>query len=117
MKKNQGDVIAVKIDKMPKGLKKIKGSIVALGEHSGHTHGFYDDATMVVDKIYSKDVQTTKNVNLFEDEMHITYAEILSPVFLKHNEHDPIKFDPGLYKIGIVREFNYEEMESRRVVD
>lgn len=113
----QGDVLLYKLDKLPKGLKKIKGKTVAYGESTGHNHTFYDDTVCVAEKFDHTTGAGSKHVNLFEDEMKTIYAEILAPVFLRHQEHKPIEFKPGIYKIGIVREYDHFEKLARKVVD
>lgn len=115
----QGDVGIVKINKLPKGLKKKKGATLALGEHSGHHHTFFDSDTMIAEKSFDpvgKGIGS-KNVNLYESENHELFMEILKPVFLKHQEHKTIPFDVGIYKVGIVRQYDYDAEESKRVID
>lgn len=115
--KCQGDVAVLKINNLPDNIKKIKGAPLALGEHSGHHHTFYDDETCVAEKSFSPYELGSKNVNVYESDNKETFLEILRPVFLKHNEHKQISFDPGYYKVGIIRQFDYDSMESKRVVD
>ncbi len=115
--KCQGDVAVVKLELLPKGLKKVKGATLALGEHSGHHHTFYDDETCVAEKSFNPYELGSKNVNVYESENREMFLEILRPVFLKHQEHKTIPFDTGVYKVGIIRQFDYESMESKRVID
>lgn len=115
--KQQGDVLIYTHDKLPKGAKKIKGATVAFGEMTGHNHTFYDSEACVAEKFDHRSGAGSKNVQLFEDENKSIFAQIIAPVFLKHQEHKPIKFDPGIYRIGIVREYDHVEKVSRKVVD
>lgn len=113
----QGDVLCYKLNELPKGLNPIKGKTVAYGESTGHNHTFYDDTICIAEKFDHTTGAGSKHVNLFEDEMKNIYAEILAPVFLRHQEHKPIEFKPGIYKIGIVREYDHFEKLARKVVD
>jgi hypothetical protein len=115
--KCQGDVAVLKIDRLPKDAKKVKGATLALGEHSGHHHTFYDSELAVADKSFNPYELGSKNVNVYETENHDMFIEILKPVFLKHQEHKTIPFDEGMYKVGIIRQFDYDTLESKRVVD
>lgn len=96
----QGDVIVFHEEKLPKNLRPIKGKTVALGEATGHHHTFYGG-----------------DVCLYEDENKTIWGEINSPTMLKHQEHKPIDFKPGIFRIGIVREYDHVEKLSRKVVD
>lgn len=113
----QGDVILMKIDGLPEGLNKLKGATVAFGEVTGHNHTFYDDTTVVAEKFDHRTDKGSKAVNLYEDSNKSIFAEIIAPVFLRHQEHKPIEFKPGIYRIGIVREYDHVEKLTRKVVD
>lgn len=116
-RKNQGDVVFLKIDKLPEGLRLMKGATVAFGEHTGHNHTFYDDELAVAEKFDHRTDKGSKNVILYQSESGTVYADVKAPVYLKHQEHKPIKYEPGIYKTGIVRQYDYEKEESQRVVD
>lgn len=113
----QGDVLVFEEKILPYGAKSIKGATVAFGEATGHNHTFYDSETCVAEKFDHRNGAGSKNVKLFEDENKSIFAEIIAPVFLKHQEHKPIKFEPGVYRIGIVREYDHVEKLARKVVD
>jgi len=115
--KQQGDVLLFQVDSLPANVKPIKGKTVAYGEMTGHNHTFYDDTVCLAEKFDHTTGAGSKNVSLYEDEMRNVYAEILAPVFLRHQEHKPIEFKPGVYRIGIVREYDHVEKLSRKVVD
>lgn len=113
----QGDVLLYTMEALPEDAKLIKGKTVAYGEVTGHNHTFYDDTICLADKFDHTTGAGSKNVNLFEDSMKNIYAEILAPVYLRHQEHNPIEFKPGVYRIGIVREYDHVAKVSRKVVD
>lgn len=114
--RQQGDCLVYNIDKLPEGVTPIKGTTVAYGEVTGHHHSFYDDVIALPNKFEGGN-NHSKNVKLYEAEDKSLFAEILAPVFLKHNEHKPIEFKPGIYRIGIVQEYDHVEKLARKVVD
>lgn len=113
----QGDVLIYSEITLPKGLKPIAGRTVAYGEMTGHNHTFYDTADCVAEKFDHTTGAGSKNVNLYEDNDKSIFAEIMAPVWLKHQEHKPIEFKPGVYRIGIVREYDHVEKLARKVID
>lgn len=113
----QGDVLLYHETALPKGLKPLKGATVAFGEVTGHNHTFYDDMTCAAEKFDHRTDKGSKKVELYEDENKSIWAQIISPVWLKHQEHKPIEFKPGIYRIGIVREYDHVEKLTRKVVD
>jgi len=113
----QGDCLLFELNALPKEVTPVKGKTIAYGEMTGHNHTFYDDMTCVAEKFDHTTGAGSKHVNLYEDGMKNIYAEILAPVFLRHQEHKPIEFKPGVYRIGIVREFDHLEKLARKVVD
>ena len=113
----QGDCLIYKLEKLPSGLLPRKGSTLALGEVTGHHHSLYEDESSTIIKHDHKDDKSNGAVQLYEDKDKSLFAEIIRPVWLKHNEHKPIAFTPGVYRIGIVREYDHVEKLSRKVVD
>lgn len=108
----QGDVMLKKIEKLPEGLELVKTKTLQEGETTGHRHRFLDDAN----------VQVYIDPTSLEDKDRITTAQrkfaiVGDNVFLRHEEHNPVKVEQGVYEIDIVREFNYDKMETARVVD
>lgn len=113
----QGDALAFKIDALPEGLKPLKGATIAFGEVTGHNHTFYDDTLCLAEKFDHRTDKGSKAVQLFEAPDKSLFAQIIAPVWLRHQEHLPIEFKPGVYRIGIVREYDHVEKLSRKVVD
>lgn len=108
----QGDVLLKKIEKMPDGAKKIGGKVLQIGEVTGHKHQFPTNS----------DVEIYVDAKFAGQENSITPDEgkfiiVGNTVQLLHEEHKPVEVEPGVYQVDIVREFDYEEMEARRVVD
>jgi len=107
----QGDVILRKVSKLPEGLKDQGDKILQYGETTGHMHQFQTTAKV---KVY--------NTPGMAQEGGITtnfgkYIIVEEPSTLLHEEHKALSIEPGIYEIDIVREFNYEKMESERVRD
>lgn len=97
----QGDVLIRQIAALPKGLKKAKDKTLALGEATGHSHRFADSSLV--------------EVFLASDGMK--YLQVLSSAPLIHEEHREIVILPGTYKVEIEREYDYADLEIKKVVD
>lgn len=97
MMKRQGDLLIVKVEKIPEGTVKQKSRILAEGEATGHMHEL--DSGEVYEKegiLYFKVVQGELSI-------------------LNHPEHKAITFEPGEYKV--IRQREYEPNGWRRVAD
>lgn len=94
----QGDVILIPED-LPKNRNEIKSPVVQEGEHTGHAHRL-----------------TGGEYEQFEHK-NVRYLRIVKPTTLKHEEHHPIEIPLGTYRIGIVKQFDYESHETRNVID
>lgn len=77
-----------------------KDNCLAYGEVTGHAHRIHG------------------SVEFFKWQAK-TYFRVPAgePVALKHEEHNPIVLPPGDYLYGNTAEFDYNEMESRKVAD
>ncbi len=95
--KRQGDLLIVKINKIPEDAKKKKSKVLAEGEVTGHLHELDSG------EVYEKD--------------GILYFKVLegNSTRLIHQEHKAINFDPGEYKV--IRQREYEPRGWRRVRD
>lgn len=100
----QGDVLLKPIATLPKGAALVKpgkrGHVLAEGEVTGYHHRIeeIDDA-----ELYR------------EGERMLLSVERATA--LKHEEHGTITVPPGVYEIGIVREWDYLQEMERKVVD
>jgi len=99
----QGDVFLTKEKELPSNLKKItrkqRGFVLAEGEATGHAHVITDD------------------ILLFEDDNGKMWLKNDIVSNLIHEEHNPITIDPGIWKIGQVKEYDPFLEESRTVMD
>jgi len=102
--KQQGDVILTRIDRVPIGdtqvIKDKRGFVLAEGEATGHYHGIAPDTDAELVRI--------------GERLLLTLNE---PAELKHQEHKPITLEPGIWEVGIVREWDYLAEMERKVVD
>lgn len=96
-----GDVLIFAENQLPEGLFKLDHGTLAYGEKTGHHHTLYDG-----------------DFEQYEDSRtKVRYLRVITPCNLKHQEHKPITIDPGIYRIGIVREMDHFSEEIRRVAD
>jgi hypothetical protein len=99
----QGDVLLKKIDQLPNDIVKENTKngnwIVAEGEFTGHFHGIAEKEAIVYEKEGKKYILT-------ENGFTIT-----------HQEHNPITVLPGIYEVGIVREYDPLDETIRSVKD
>lgn len=96
-----GDVDIKPIESLPKGLKKSKDKVLALGEVTGHSHRFTPESL----------------VDVFLASDGLRYLQVHQPSPLIHEEHKEIMIMPGTYKVEIEREYSYEDEEMKKVVD
>lgn len=97
----QGDVLGVKIDLLPKGERKNitqKRLVVAHGE-SGHSH-VIEDSSGTMFQIGER-----------------FYVELEKAATLTHEEHKPITLSPGIWEIGRVQEYDWLSKMQRQVID
>lgn len=115
----QGDIALLKVDVLPEGAEKItqalnsaereaygyhpqKGLVLAQGESRNHFHAFRD-----TDKVEMYRVANDNNR---------LYVVVKEPTTLLHEEHNPICFDPAIYRLIFQQEWTFED-EYARVAD
>lgn len=121
MKKNyeyyqQGDVLLKKIAELPTDLEKLDDLVLQHGETTGHMHQFDKGSPVTVYRSKHDRVIKANNTDTITPN-ESKYIMVENVAYLRHEEHKPIAVPPGIYEIDIVREFDYEEMEMRRVID
>ena len=98
----QGDVFFKKSRKIPEGALRIdrknRGYVIAEGEATGHAHVIKED------------------VELYEKNGTL-YLKTASNVDVVHEEHRPVTLSKGVWKVGIVREYDPFLEEIRGVRD
>lgn len=81
--------------------------ILAAGEATGHHHRLKVNA----------DGDTIVSDRPIKVDMDKGIFELIEKAILVHEEHMPIELDPGLYRFGIINEYDYEAKQDRRVWD
>lgn len=100
----QGDVLCFKMASMPKGIKKSENNVIALGEATGHSH-----------RISPNDGAT---VAMFETESGEKWCEVSGgTATIVHEEHGPQTIEEGVWRFGIVKEYDPFLEETRSVID
>jgi hypothetical protein len=97
MQVRQGDLLIVKVKELPKECSKQNHRVLAEGEATGHMHELDSG------ELYEKGGTLFFRV---PDGQKTT---------LKHQEHGPITFKPGVYKV--IRQREYEPRRVRYVAD
>ena len=98
----QGDVFCCKVEKIPEGAKKADNLILAEGEATGHFHRVATGEAV----LYTIPNSVDKFLEIISETATVT-----------HEEHKPITLPKGIYKIGIVSEYDYDLEEARQVRD
>ena len=103
-----GDVLLRQIGKLPGGLegKKLKGCVLAKGEYTGHSHEL---------EAFQKGwVQWFPDVDPGVKSYLVVKGGIAR---LKHQEHNSIDIEGGIYEVTKEREFDYFSEMVQRVRD
>lgn len=111
----QGDVLFYlqgAEQEMPAGLKRVPNTnglaTFALGEATGHHHSAVIEPT----------TDGEDNIELYEDDKGQLWCKVLEkPATVTHQEHGPVFLEPGLYRRGIVKEYDHLAEEARQVRD
>ena len=106
----QGDVLLLKIDKIPGKKRKIKSDIIAKGEVTGHAHRILNGSLFWGPTIRLSDGTVSKSRTTM-------YLDAKKGAQLIHDEHGPIDIESGVYEVRRQREYNGIDREFREVVD
>ena len=96
----QGDVMLVRVDRVPEGAKEVarRSLVLAEGEVTGHTHRIVDEDAVML---------TTAEA--------ATFVKLAKKSQLVHEEHATIDIPAGTYRV--VRQREYSPEAIRRVAD
>ena len=98
----QGDVFFTRTEALPNGAmpveRTLRGFVIAEGEATGHAHVVADD------------------IELYEVGGFL-YLRTESEVKVKHEEHKSVILSKGIWKVGIVHEYDPFNEEVRGVRD
>lgn len=78
---------------------------LAYGEATGHHHSLVIDESAVSNP---QAIQVMMDEGIFQ---------LMEQAILTHDEHKPLVLEPGLYRFGIINEYDYESKQNRRVWD
>jgi hypothetical protein len=99
-----GDVLISRIQALPRGVKPINRKngrlVLAEGEQTGHNHVIADAGASLLQ---------------LEGELYLDVTA--DKVTITHEEHKPLTIPAGIYKVGIVKEYDYLHEMERRVID
>lgn len=98
-----GDVILKPVTAAQGKQEKLKEYTLAHGEVTGHHHTLYP-------------LTEGAFLSLFKDGEK-RFLDLAEPWALRHQEHREIVVPPGLYEIGIEREYDPFERLMRKVID
>lgn len=104
----QGDVLLVRVDKMPNEAKPVQEKIIAHGESSNHCHRV-NEHVEVLEHSGQKFLQVNKDGKL--EHLLVSNPEQWT------GEHHPIELPEGIYKMIQQREYDPYEDHIRAVQD
>lgn len=99
--RRHGDLNFDLIKKIPKEAKETKDMVLAYGEHTGHCHLL----TPIKGKLKVFNIPSGKVIDV-EEEAEVT-----------HQEHKPIRFTRGKYRMWYEQEYDPFQKEIERVQD
>lgn len=103
----QGDVLLLRIKKLPDGCKKVscdkRGLVLAEGEHTGHHHRSEANEGLVLMEA--------------PDGVRFLVNETEHDAVIRHEEHKPVTIAPGIWQVGGVIEKDWFSDMVRKVVD
>lgn len=111
----QGDVLLKVINSLPDtGTRAAPNCVLQEGETTGHKHQFLE--TEKVRVFWADGTELLSGGDTIMPGIR-KYVQVLEPTALTHEEHKPIIIAPGVYEMDLVREYDYDKHEMRRVVD
>lgn len=119
--KRHGDLLLIRIDKMPSKLKKTESKVLAVGEVSGHKHQLNGQVTVWenADKeTLGTLVSSLQGKKLLHNAIPRKFFNAYTNQELVHEEHKPLAIEEGVYAVVIEREhdpFALAIMEQARM--
>lgn len=124
----QGDVVLKRVDILPEGAKLVQedAKVLQHSEVTGHHHQFTKESRV---NLYQVPAESVPGIATITDNQG-KVIEVLEPSYLFHGklfdhapqlkgtgDHASILIQPGIYVVDIVREYDYDYHETRRVTD
>lgn len=124
----QGDVILVKVGELPASAvqQEFTKKVLQMSEVTGHHHHFHPTASVdlfIDSQFVPSEKSVTPNLGklvLVRDEDALLYhgkGFDAIPVARGTGDHEALRVPPGVYRIDIVRVYDYLKNEMSRVVD
>lgn len=110
----QGDVILRPVQALPEGFDLTDSKVLQEGETTGHKHQFLDSKAV---DVYVANLKTPLSGGA---TIHFGIGKVVvvkREAKLTHEEHKPVTLPPGIYEMDLVREYDYDADEMRRVID
>lgn len=88
----QGDVLLVKRNDLPKGMKNLEKKarvVLAHGEVTGHAHAIYEPDL----------IEAYGHPENAPEQDTPTFIEVKKPVYIQHEEHTKAPVSPGFYEV------------------
>lgn len=97
----QGDILFVKVDRIPIDQVSVLALTIKEGETSGHRHKMIDGGATL-----TRPWNTNNDSKIFYNHQEIGYLEVKDHVLIGHEEHKPIYLSKGIYQILQQRTYN-----------
>ncbi len=118
---HQGDTQWFKLDKLPKGLKKVEKQFIAASERSGSFHALFGNYDMYeVEDMPSSYVLDVKDECVLNHSLEAELDKIpgMDEVkILPKKDHRHSTIPKGIYYVGIQQRFDPLEAVKKRVID
>ncbi len=116
---HQGDTQWYKLDKLPKGLKKVEKQFIAASERSGSFHALFGNYDMYeAGDSFVIDVKEECILNhSLEKELNKNGISMSKADVLPKKDHRHSVINPGIYRVSIQNRFDPLENLKKRVID
>ncbi len=106
--KRHGDLLIVKIEYISTSLVETKSNVLAVGETTGHSHKL--NGQVIVYENINKDtlgqLGGAENMTSLKNAVPSKLFVANSEQYLVHEEHKPLKIEPGVYAVINEREYD-----------
>ena len=106
----QGDVLLLKVEKLPNKKRKQDTDIILKGEVTGHAHKVVNATIYFGTPVLETDGESFRS-------MTVMYVQAKKGAKLVHEEHGPIDLEPGIYEVRTQREYDGIDRPFRQVID
>ena len=107
--KRHGDLMIMKIDSLPSGLKELESPILAIGETTGHAHKFNRNVLIYENPMGMSMGNLLPNLGLegdLKDAKVDRFFVVDCPLELTHDEHKALLIEKGIYAVINEREYD-----------